>query len=456
MLRAAYKASLGHGMKITYRDLGHYFANPPGILELTGDSEDKRRARKGEILIIITAYHDRDRLKIALAALSKQNFRNFDVAVIYGKEDSYVYDKRLSILHVRRKTDLGSCGAVYLGQMIAFREGYVYTIGVDVDLVPASPGSLKQLYETAESGGLDYVKGNWDSVSRQPTSGYPGGIVRTSILAKSGLYPLPLYLGFDDLEFHYRLMKASRKCRLLGEPTHARFANSVSLYEAKLIRLLRKGGVDTTYAYANLIGNYTMPEVFFDLSAYHPFAEKSFFLRRTIQVTKFIFIANLYQRLFELRMPALREYRLRARKSTYAVPVWKDCEEDCEISAAKKSRVSFEKRSAGLRSGFSAVVSGFLKSDSPRLENGIYLVLYDSCRVWEPSGPTECTLKWTQKASLAKKIGCVILASADTLDNVLRAAINIARRRHSLDGYGVSALSGFGKLRGARSASGSK
>ncbi len=362
----------------------------------------------------------------------------FDIVVVYARDDQYIKNRNLSILHIRRKFDCGGQGAVYLGQAIAFKEGYKYFIPVTVDRIPHSRGSLMKIYKTAESKGLDYLIDNWNLVSHQATSACLGGIVRTRILPKAGLYPFPLW-ACDDVEYHYRLMKASDRWEYLSEPAIKIFTHPMPLFESKLIRLFRSGGFDNTNRYEAMLGNYVIPEIFLDLSFYS-FATKSFFLRRMLLSVKFMFIANLFQRLFEMRLPAFREYRLNARNGIFARPVWKISSDDFTLSPPINSKVSNKKYLSSNRSGFLALMSAFLKSHSSNTEQSIYPLFYDSCRIWDPIGPTECSLSWTRKASFLKKIHCAFLASIDTFDNALRAAKNTATKKHVFDGYGVSTL----------------
>lgn len=437
----------GRAMEISYTDLNRYFEKPPTMLELMGKTTDRRGWKKREVLVIIAAYQDEERLKIALSALRGQTFTCFDVAIIYGAEDRFVYDEKLSILHVRRRINLGFAGAIYLGQVIAFSEGYKYFIAVDVDRVPSSKESLKNLYDAVDSKGLDYVVGNWGEVSKQATSAFLGGIVRTEILKKTGLYALPLYIGYEDLEFHYRLMKASNKCEYLRYRTHRIFSNDVPLFESKLINLIKKGGVDMTYQYTNLIGIYTMPEVLLDLSIYRS-AEKSFFLRRSILAMKFMFVLNLFQRLFEIRFPALREYRERAKKSQYAIAFWKNARDSCEELRSQKPLISLT-YSKKTRSGLPVAISAFFNSSSAQIEHDIYVLLYDSCFVWIP-GPSNYSLKWRRKCPLPRKALCFILAFADTFSDLFCMAKNMLAGKHAFDRYGASVLQdGMGTDRAA-------
>ncbi|MCX8175395.1 MAG: hypothetical protein N3E51_04275, partial [Candidatus Micrarchaeota archaeon] len=94
-------------MELRFHDLTDYFHHPPKLESLQGETKDCRRRKRGEVLLIIPSYHDSKRLKRMLDGLARQSFKKFDIAIIYASDDKFVPSRRLPIIHVRRKIDLG-------------------------------------------------------------------------------------------------------------------------------------------------------------------------------------------------------------------------------------------------------------------------------------------------------------------------------------------------------------
>ena len=148
-------------MKIEFRDFTGYLRAPPKLSSLLGKMNDLRGKKKGDVLIIIPSYHDGRRLRALLCELEKQSFRKFDIAVVYAKDDKFALGSRLPIIHAKRRGDFGFAGAVYAGQLLALKYGYRYFLATDVDKFPATLNALSLLYNEAEKGGTDYVRGKF-------------------------------------------------------------------------------------------------------------------------------------------------------------------------------------------------------------------------------------------------------------------------------------------------------
>ena len=210
-------------MDLHFTDFSAVLRSPPKLQDLIGETKDARR-QGNDLLIIIPSYHDHYRLRKQLARLRGQKFQKFDIAIILASDDKFISTRGLSICQMKRKADYGFAGAVYAGQLFALSYGYKYYIFTDVDKVPHTSDSLGILYRSAERTGADFVFGNnlikgyfFQSAGffnfsnpHAVKSNCVFSLIRTSTLEKTGLYALPLYIGYEDVEFECRLRKSIR------------------------------------------------------------------------------------------------------------------------------------------------------------------------------------------------------------------------------------------------------
>ncbi len=209
-------------MGMNFESLDEHYRNPPGIGSLILEAKDSRK-RKNDLLVILPSYHDPYRLRRALAHLKKQSYRGFDVAVILAGDDRFVGDSGLPLYQVKRKIDFGFAGSVYLGQLVAHRDRYKYYLFVDIDRIPYGRDSLKKLHDAITSGDYERASGNYlcegefyppnrirkakdpKITDARSDNRVLFNIISVSSLKKTGLYLLPIYIGYEDIDYAYRL-----------------------------------------------------------------------------------------------------------------------------------------------------------------------------------------------------------------------------------------------------------
>jgi len=440
-------------MEFEARSLSPYYFNPPLMELLAGGIEDARRGERGKILFVIASYHDNSRLKGLLAALEEQEFQKFDVLVVYAPDDEFVHSGKLSMLHMRRKEDFGFAGALYLGQLVALRDRYEYFLETDVDRLPCSRSSLLHLYDASERENAQYAIGRIapqspDSETARMGEDYHSpflwGLVRTEVLRATGLYALPLYIGFEDQEFHYRLIKLCKKCVFLGERMFrisAQNGGDAPAFHMKLLRLLRFGGRDNLYVLADLIGDMHMPQAFLDFTKY-----PSMRLRGKANVVllavKRFFIHGLLSRALEYRLPGIG-YRERAKRMEFSIITWKNT-----AGAADLQLVSGDWKAKAGRVGAAKLFHPILNSKSDCFESGFYVLLYDSCVLHDLKDGKAYALTWKNRLPAAKKLVMAALSAIDVAGSICTASANILLGRHAFNGYGKGAVENAAGLGG--------
>jgi hypothetical protein len=436
-------------LKFIARDLTEYFNHPPALEEMQGKTEDRRHGPKGEVLIIVAAYHDRKRLSRLLDSLSKQNFRKFDIVIVYAKDDEFVYRRNLSILHVRRRIDLGFAGAMYLGQLLAYRDGYEYYMMTDVDKIPYSSDTLGLLYDTAKNDGAEYVRGAFafDSVI------YPSGrivqqkhrvmsapfqclwaIIETRSLEKTGLYPAPLYLSFDDVEFDYRLKSTGIAERYLGNDII--FTTSAS--PMRLQTLFQPGErTDRTYYYPTLLSKYHMPEIF------RPTQKgRNSDIRFILMHLQSIFVTVYLQRFLEQRAPGFGEYHKMARNCSFAELKLSGLENEITILNGKQNR-ELARQYAGSTGSVKERLRLYALAimDKPVEHDGDNNFLISNISwIDKPDGSAGDLFCWKRKIWPPAKVSIMALSAGEALVLLLRGMLNSLTGRHLFKKYGLEQL----------------
>jgi hypothetical protein len=156
---------------------------------------------------VVPSYHNHRLLEEHLQKLSIQTFRDFDVLVIYGEDDQFINTAGpVSIVHIRRRWDIGCAGAFYLGESYAISEGYRYIVLADNDCYPESETLLDKIVEGLERNDVVYPPIHV-GVKREriigPIHQYWG--VRREVLERTGLTFLPLYFGGEDFDLMRRI-----------------------------------------------------------------------------------------------------------------------------------------------------------------------------------------------------------------------------------------------------------
>lgn len=437
-------------MRIDYQNLTQYVSSPPKLEEICGEVLDQRRKERGKILIIIPSYKDNERLSMMFERLRQQRCKLFDVVVVYAASDKWTDSKGLSVLHVKRKKELGFAGAVYLGQLLALKDKYKYYLMTDVDKYPHSKDSFALLYSNAEKG-YDYVRGKFTVLGAvYPFNKYVAmqkpltpswlwpvtwGLIRTDTLRKTGLYPLPLYVGSDDIEFHCRMRKAKLRelelDRVLCE-TYSPFL--------RLFKLVKHGGYDRIDQYQMCVMFYNMPHAYFD----------EFYFRKMglvenlavyASIVPFYFLANsLLLRCMEARCDGKLSYRAMAKRRLFAAPFWSGLESIAEIRASKAAPMHRHPPKIESRATFSASSRLFSAMfDKPQLEvdRDFMMALQNRMEFADPTGSKRHTLVWKVQLSLLQKTGILAQSIADTAWFLAIACKNKFTGEHMFDGYAL-------------------
>ena len=435
-------------MKIALRDLTEYFFHPPHLADLQGETLDRRRKERGDTLLIIPSHHDAKRLGRLLDELAKQTFRKFDIAAIYSADDEFVPNKKLSIIHVKRKADFGFVGAGYLGQLIALKDSYRYHMIFTANMPPYSPKSLEILHGLAEEEQADYVNGKFAYVGVQ----YPDGsfkptppsisgirwsalwsIIRTEKLKKIGLYPLPMYMGGDDTEYSYRL---SGKCMKQLYPDEAIFKKTVRIQT--MWRMISKGGTDSTYTYPGLFAARWMPEIAVSNSQNGFGGNLSQFLFTTLPL---LVPMHMKLKLFEARMPEFKVYGEKISQMRFVVPsiAKTSVVADMQLIPAKKGKAETEQLEQHKLSNILTVLSHFLNK-LKATDRSFYMVLNDNFYMVNPEDGNRYLVRWKRNIPIPAKAWLLFFSTLDVLLLVARIAHNKLLGRHLFDGYGMGAV----------------
>ncbi len=446
-------------MQVGFEDLTRYFQKPPALSDMVFEARDTRRGKSGkplsalplgikaseknDILIIVPSYHDNFRLGKLLRYLEGQTFKNFDVAIIFAKDDKFVSNKSLSLYQVKRNIDAGFAGSVYLGQLLALREGYKYYIFTDVDRVPHTSSVLSKFHHTAEKSGADYVFGNnlvkgyffrsdefFDFKNPMATpSNCVFSLIRTSTLHETGLYALPLYIGYEDVEFEYRLKKATKSQVHIDELAYESYNSP-----AKNPFLKNFGGQDMgyLYIYPTMLGIYNFPQSSNHLGFFREF--------------RVFFIMLLAQKFSALRIPGLAAFEENAKKCRFAKTYGKGVSSELMKKAVEKEQEDdYENYTSNALFGnalriFKALIfhvkNHRITNYSPLFE----FFINDSFYVYDEVERKTFVFEWRRKPGTARKL----LAASSALFEATCAAVKarcseLAGDRGMFHKYGLEA-----------------
>ena len=180
-----------------------WLTRSPSFEEVAGEVRDSRK-RQGRVAIVIPVYRRLDMLREHLGKLNEQTFRDFDLIIVYGKEDEFL---DVPAIHIREKNDTGCAAAYYMGQRKALDEGYEIIILADDDAHPVS----KDLVERLVSAVRGRAEVAYPKVAYPPcVSADHGriihhyGCVRADVFRKSGLTYVPFTVGGEDIELQER------------------------------------------------------------------------------------------------------------------------------------------------------------------------------------------------------------------------------------------------------------
>jgi len=141
-----------------------------------------------------------------LKILTKQNYTDFDV-IILGQIPEAT-PPELNIIHFNENYRLGSSGGFGIGQVIAYKLGYLLIINADVDCFPVSHNLIEKIIDISTRTGKAvmpksiYVK---DGVERTYYAINQYGILSRKILDNIGLQMFRFFRGAEDYELIERL-----------------------------------------------------------------------------------------------------------------------------------------------------------------------------------------------------------------------------------------------------------
>jgi glycosyltransferase involved in cell wall biosynthesis len=191
----------GRGAEEIMKELLHH---SPSFEEVAGEVKDSR-VKKGRAAIIIPTYRNSEMLGKHIKALERQSFQDFDLIIVYGKDDEFV---DAPAIHIREKNSFGCAGAFYIGEKKALEEGHGTVILADDDALPASEDLVEKLVEAIENGAdVAYPELRYPPGSRKYHSRiiHHYGCVSSKVLHEAGLTYLPFVVGGEDLELQDRL-----------------------------------------------------------------------------------------------------------------------------------------------------------------------------------------------------------------------------------------------------------
>ncbi len=242
---------------------------PPGLDRLILEKKDTRAEKYSTAVVIPT----KDRMKMLeehIRALEKQNIKEFNIIVVYGKNDSFI--ERNNILHIRESGSGGCAGAFYIGERIALDEGYKNIILADDDCLPVSENLVKKIVHSLQSGNkvvLPHVRYGRQYFHFDVIHHY-GGISR-DVFEKAGLTFLPLEFGGEDFELKNRMEKNGfRIARVSAEAQHMTDEPIVIEKESRAYCYARGGFI------SSILSGYYMRAYFG--AFFHLFAALTFYL----------------------------------------------------------------------------------------------------------------------------------------------------------------------------------
>ncbi|MBE3143602.1 MAG: hypothetical protein IMZ61_06725, partial [Planctomycetes bacterium] len=402
------------------------------------------------------SYHDEQRLRHFFSAVAKQTFRCFDIVVVYAPDDAFVENPFLSILHIRRKTDFGFAGAVYLGQLVAMRDSYDYFLVTDVDKLPTDQFVFEKMTKAAATNGSDIVCGRYslratlgeNLIHRKLPRGFPSvwgtiwWLCRTRLLNSAGLYLLPFYMGLDEVEYRYRLLSCSQTRSIeLDDELFTTYFQQKTHYQNSLLF----GGRDKSYLYPSLIGIFNFPEVYLDRSLSNV----------AVNLTYKLLALNLLRR----RIPAIRTYEEFARKSAFGYFIWKagnqdlvssrivakDVNNDFEVVMDYSEKKTLKRAFIGLTISERMVVFlgslfGFMRRPLLSATSMSYFImplLFDKFYLKDDSSEGFYECQWKRHLSSPMKIWTLAKTAAMVVRCIVRAFANLKTRPNPYCGYGL-------------------
>lgn len=197
----------------------------PSLDELVSEKLDERRG-KHETAIVIPTAGGGEILARHLEALGKQKGGDFDIIIVYGKDEQFRKNALPGrILHVREKQSGGCAGAFFIGEKIAYDDGYRFIILSDDDCVPETENLVEEHVKALENADIVLPKEVFYGKARKP-----GGIihhyagVKREVFGKSGFTFLPFNIGGEDLELLERFRRdGHRVASSLTSASHPAF-----------------------------------------------------------------------------------------------------------------------------------------------------------------------------------------------------------------------------------------
>ncbi len=233
-----------------------------------------RRAGRKRIMVVIPT-RGRAVLKDHLERLSRQTSKDFDVAVVCGREDPLPpAPPGLTLVHLECRENYGSAGGFYAGERFALDEGYDMVVLADDDCLPSSDDLLERLEEATRGSAIALPKISYGDLAPAPGSLISHyGCVRSSALRNCGLTFAPFFFGGEDIELLERLVSSG--CALAQADacvTHPRFPSSMLTPPQKTFYYIR-GGILAKYLGGSFLKTFSYNLFFLSGSAYLAFLD---------------------------------------------------------------------------------------------------------------------------------------------------------------------------------------
>ncbi|MEM3369377.1 MAG: hypothetical protein QXE90_00780 [Candidatus Micrarchaeia archaeon] len=195
----------------------------PNIDNLISEIIDKRKNKKrnSENAIIILTYKSNNELLEFIKTLEKQNYRDFDLIIIYGPKDKTINSiNAFNFVNIVRKEDIGCAGGFYLGEKYAYKEGYKRIIHIECDVRFVNKTTLKTIIESCKSKSIVMPSVFTLDFSIKGRGMHQATCFDSSLINYAGFTFLPLYFGAEDGEYEDRLKKYGKLIQIKDYVLH--------------------------------------------------------------------------------------------------------------------------------------------------------------------------------------------------------------------------------------------
>ena len=197
--------------------------NAPNIYNLIAKIEDKRKGKKrnSDNVIIILTYKSKEQTKEFIYTLTKQNFKDYDIILIYGPGDEIIdLPKNLNVVHIFRKEDIGCAGGFYLGEKYAYEAEYEKFIHIESDVRFVNNDTLKKIIETSNEYDIVMPTVFTPDLFIKGRGMHQATCFNRKVIEKVGFTLYPLYFGAEDGEYESRIKTVGSAILIKDYVTH--------------------------------------------------------------------------------------------------------------------------------------------------------------------------------------------------------------------------------------------